>query len=442
MSLRQVKILSKRYLDIDDPDAGDPPNSTLLPQLEKDAKTLPGAQGTRQTVEVSRQLTTRAPTLHLDVLILENHLDRLRLLAGTHKKTLQLAQVANLGRQRQNLGHEGRGKKLLELVGLAHRHQGPFALFLLEGRLQLPDLAPDSTFCASSPLVPKPKRHRRRKDNQQTRGFPHMCTSTLLQILPAATKKDLVIFAPTEMSATSNPRPVPQRAPSFGRALVALSSLTIWATLTVLATLPLDAAELNGQLTLLEKGKSIPKENRTAVIWFNPRAPVKTTPLAEPLEMTTVRKEFLPKVLAVPVGTRVRFPNQDPILHNVFSVSGENRFDLGLYKQGEAKEAQFQQPGIVNVFCNVHHSMVAYLVVLDTPYFAQPTPEGRFTLTGLPAGPGVLTLWQERAEPKRIELTLPLTAPLQVELELTKPRVPPHRNKFGQPYERDRGKAY
>lgn len=70
----------------------------------------------------------------------------------------------------------------------------------------------------------------------------------------------------------------------------------------------------------------------------------------------------------VPAGSTVRFPNQDSILHNVFSVSRANRFDLGLYRRGEGKSATFRQPGVVRVFCNVHHSMVAYVVVVETPH--------------------------------------------------------------------------
>jgi plastocyanin len=206
--------------------------------------------------------------------------------------------------------------------------------------------------------------------------------------------------------------------------------------------LPASGADLAGKLVLREKNKTLPRENRSALLWFTPKTPAKVQVPAKPFEMTTVRKEFLPRVLAVPIGARVRFPNQDPILHNVFSVSGENRFDLGLYKHGEAKEAHFRQAGVVNVFCNVHHSMVGYIVVLDSPFSTAPSPEGAFELTGLPPGPGTLTVWHERADPKRIELTLPLSQPLAIELELTKPRIPPHRNKFGQPYERERGKAY
>lgn len=207
--------------------------------------------------------------------------------------------------------------------------------------------------------------------------------------------------------------------------------------------LPAAAETLSGKLVLIENKKEQPsREARNSVIWWKPKnAPAVPAP-TQPFEMVTVRKEFLPRVLAVPAGSRVRFPNQDPILHNVFSVSGENRFDLGLYKQGEAKEAHLREPGIVNVFCNVHHSMVAYIAVLDTPFYTSADGDGRFELKGLPPGPGTLTLWQERAEPQTLELVLPLKTPLEARLEITKPRVPPHRNKFGQPYERQRGKAY
>ncbi len=208
--------------------------------------------------------------------------------------------------------------------------------------------------------------------------------------------------------------------------------------------LPAAAETLAGKLVLLEKGKpQNTREARNSVIWWQPRTPVKATPPSTPFEMTTVKKEFLPRVLAVPAGSRVRFPNQDPILHNVFSVSGENRFDLGLYKQGEAKEARLVQAGIVNVFCNVHHSMVAYIAVLDTPFHTSAEADGSFVLQGLPAGPGTLTVWQERTEPKSVALTLPHAGgPVEVRLDISKARVPPHRNKFGQPYERQRGKAY
>jgi hypothetical protein len=150
--------------------------------------------------------------------------------------------------------------------------------------------------------------------------------------------------------------------------------------------------------------------------------------------MITRQKQFLPRVLVVPRGARVRFPNQDPILHNVFSVSPGNPFDLGLYREGPGKEQKLDKPGLVRVFCNVHHSMVAYILVLDTPYYAQPGPDGAFTLTGLPKGPGRLTVWHEQADPWTIDLTLPKPGPVAARVEVVRPRIPPHLNKTGQSY--------
>jgi hypothetical protein len=78
--------------------------------------------------------------------------------------------------------------------------------------------------------------------------------------------------------------------------------------------------------------------------------------------------------------------------------------------------------------------MVAYVLVLDTPYFASPGPDGSFELAGLPGTEGLLAVWHERTEPWAEELSLPLETPLRVTLEVTKPHVPSHPDKNGKPY--------
>lgn len=202
------------------------------------------------------------------------------------------------------------------------------------------------------------------------------------------------------------------------------------------------AATLEGRLTLVEdKGRDAAAEMRGAIVYFVPDAPVAIEPPAEPADVATVRKDFLPRVSAVVRGTTVRFPNEDPILHNVFSVSSRNRFDLGLVAKGEAGRVVLSEAGTVAIFCNVHHDMVAYVLVLETPFFATPQGDGRFRLEGLPDGPGTVTVWHERAEPWRTATTVPGATPLQVRLELTKPRIPPHNDKQGKPYRR-RGRRY
>lgn len=202
------------------------------------------------------------------------------------------------------------------------------------------------------------------------------------------------------------------------------------------------AASLDGRLTLREgKGRDAAAEMRGAVIYFTPDTPPEVAIPSQPVEIVTVRKDFVPRVTAIPRGATVRFPNQDPILHNVFSVSGRNRFDLGLVRRGEAGEVTLQSPGVVRVFCNVHHDMVAYVVVLETPYFTTPDGDGRFRLDDLPDGPGTLTVWHERAEPWTQATTLPSSTSFEVQIALTKPRVPAHNDKRGKPYRR-RGRRY
>jgi plastocyanin len=199
------------------------------------------------------------------------------------------------------------------------------------------------------------------------------------------------------------------------------------------------AGELVGRLALVE-GRKAATGAEAAVVWFVPDARRPPPPPAT-FVMETHRKRFEPRVLVVPVGSSVRFPNRDPILHNVFSVSGGNTFDLGLLPQGDGGTARFRQAGVVRVFCNVHHRMVGYVVVVDTPFHASPDAAGRFRLAGLPPGPGELVVWHERAEPssRRVD---PAAGPVSLSLELTRPQVPPHLNKLGRPYERNRRDRY
>ena len=102
---------------------------------------------------------------------------------------------------------------------------------------------------------------------------------------------------------------------------------------------------------------------------------------------------FVPRVLAVLAGTRIDFPNEDPIYHNVFSVSPAKRFDLGKYARGKSKSVVFEKPGRINVYCDIHSNMEAFVLVLANRWFAQPDAEGRFTLPDLPPGSYRVKAW-------------------------------------------------
>jgi plastocyanin len=207
----------------------------------------------------------------------------------------------------------------------------------------------------------------------------------------------------------------------------------------VLAVWPLAAsahraADVRGHLTLLEKGNRSGGDVGTAVVWLEGAAGGRPAPMQA--EISTAEKAFSPHVLVLPVGSTVAFPNHDPFNHNVFSLSEEQPFDLGLYGRGEARSIRLERAGIIRVYCNVHAQMSALLVVRDGPYFVQPSGDGSFLLPAVPPGHYILHAWHERAP----ALTRPLDVPsgglaaVALELDARGYRFKPHLNKYGQPY--------
>ena len=116
-----------------------------------------------------------------------------------------------------------------------------------------------------------------------------------------------------------------------------------------------------------------------------------------------VDREFVPRVKAILVGTRVRFPNSDSVRHQVYSFSAAKRFELPLYSGGgtAAPAVVFGKPGIVVLGCNIHDWMVAYIYVSETPHFAKTGKDGTAVLKELPPGDYNVRVWQPNlAEPE------------------------------------------
>lgn len=102
---------------------------------------------------------------------------------------------------------------------------------------------------------------------------------------------------------------------------------------------------------------------------------------------------FEPRVVVVPAGGTVEFPNFDPIFHNVFSVSPARRFDLGKYPRGTSRNVRFPKAGVVNVYCDIHSDMAAFIVVVPNTAWTRPDRDGAYALDGLPAGRYQLRWW-------------------------------------------------
>jgi len=125
--------------------------------------------------------------------------------------------------------------------------------------------------------------------------------------------------------------------------------------------------------------------------------------LRAPIPRLAQREQcFSPRVLAIAVGSAVDFPNMDPIYHNVFSLSPVRRFDLGKYPRGQSRRVVFPKAGLVNVYCDIHSDMEAFILVLPHHGFARPESNGEYQLPELPPGRYLLKAWHpdlgERSE--------------------------------------------
>lgn len=160
-----------------------------------------------------------------------------------------------------------------------------------------------------------------------------------------------------------------------------------------------------------------------AVVSLVPAAGAPAAPATPPSAVQVMQRgeEFLPFVTAVRAGTPVAFPNRDTVQHHVYSLSKPKKFELPLYNPGQAETIVFDQPGVVTIGCNIHDWMLAYVVVLPTPWFAVTAADGAATLRDLPPGPCRAEIWHPRlAKPLVRDLVLPAdaAAPLALALAL------------------------
>ncbi len=216
--------------------------------------------------------------------------------------------------------------------------------------------------------------------------------------------------------------------------------VVVWAisvSLGLGSVAPLAAGTLRGRVEMLEKKGKKAGDLSEVVVWVEgPQVtpePTKTT-------ITMTKKRFEPHLVIVPVGGSVVFPNLDPILHNAFSVSGKNRFDLQLYKKPESRAQTFEHPGIVRVYCNIHPQMSAFVVVRDNPFWTQASRDGRFSIADVPAGRWVVKAWHPRAREisQKVAVAEEGAVDLGLTLDASRYRRAKHKNKYGKKYKKGR----
>jgi plastocyanin len=117
------------------------------------------------------------------------------------------------------------------------------------------------------------------------------------------------------------------------------------------------------------------------------------------VEIVQQHRRFVPKVTVIPVGSEVQFPNRDNVRHHVYSFSPTKSFELKLYAGTPAEPVVFDKPGIAVLGCNIHDSMVAWVAVVETPYYGRTDAEGLITLAQVPAGSYRLRAWHSDLPP-------------------------------------------
>ncbi|MEZ5404134.1 MAG: hypothetical protein R2729_30925 [Bryobacteraceae bacterium] len=211
--------------------------------------------------------------------------------------------------------------------------------------------------------------------------------------------------------------------------------------LAAAAMLPLSAADVTGRVEITGIRGTLAKDSTGVVVWLEPvhGAPPRPAPILQ--TVLQKKKRFTPHVSVVPVGSTIDWPNLDPIFHNAFSNFAGQRFDTGLYAPGSTYKVRFVREGVVRVFCNIHSTMNAVVVVVKTPWYSVTDKSGAFRIPDVPAGEYVMKVWHERAPENGLKsLERPVTVGADgavvgpVKISEARYSQPPHKNKYGRDY--------
>jgi len=176
-----------------------------------------------------------------------------------------------------------------------------------------------------------------------------------------------------------------------------------------------------GNIVGTVKAKGV-KNSADAIVYIE-KIPGKTfSAPKEHAKMDQKNLRFHPHVLPIVAGTTVDFLNSDDVLHNVFSPDPcADKMNLGTWPKGQTRSYTYKNAGCVTVMlCNVHPEMEAYVLALETPYYAVSAADGKYEIKDVPPGKYELKIWHEKLKAQIVSVEVPEKGDVTVDFEIHK----------------------
>ena len=218
----------------------------------------------------------------------------------------------------------------------------------------------------------------------------------------------------------------------------AVTKVAMMVLVALIAALPVANGQgpVSGQVSIVERPGEQTEDLGNAVVYLELTngQKAKLSPTNEAMALQA--RQFAPRVRVVPQGSKVEFSNQDPFSHNVFTKAAQGPFDTDVFGRGKKKSTTVKEAGVYPLYCNVHPRMTAFLIAVNTPYYAQAGADGRFSIGNVPPGTYRLHVWHERAGEQTAAITVAAggLGGLKYQLDARNYKYVQHKNKNGKDY--------
>ena len=146
----------------------------------------------------------------------------------------------------------------------------------------------------------------------------------------------------------------------------------------------------------------------------------------KPIQMDQQKCIFIPHVLLVPAGVEFEALNSDPVLHNFHAIGKHNKEINVMQTKTKRRRLPlvFPEPDTIEVVCDVHSWMKAWIIVTEHPYYALTDADGQFRLENVPEGSYRIKAWHEELGKQPVqEVVVTTNQDAKVDFEFSQPSV-------------------